>query len=319
MLMVFVSCNEQPITSDDSEITIYGSVMDKAGQPIYNATVVLYYWAEGQREGIPMFNTSTGYDGNYEFSIPLKDLSDGEYALLADKDDYYSPSEYDFEFNNLKTLSRVRFDFTMQYRQVFFSGHVFDQDNNPLGGAKVQITRDSYNAHTTFSYTDANGEYKLELSPYMLSTGFKSSYSKQDWDYTIQVSKAGFESASETIYVGEDFYGKEIVRNYILTDEDFATPTQVTVIGKVTNTNGAALADAFMQVWCFQLDPAKYLGSSRTDSNGEYSFSFAPLYSFPLQYTFYMEKDGYTSKDKTLTVSSDDVGRTITLNFELTK
>ncbi len=73
------------------------------------------------------------------------------------------------------------------------SGTVTDEDNNPVAGASVAVSGDTYSDETT---TDDQGVYSLELP---------------NGSYTLTVSKEGYDEVTETVEVsGADISNKDI-------------------------------------------------------------------------------------------------------------
>ncbi len=82
------------------------------------------------------------------------------------------------------------------------SGTVTDEDNNPVAGASVAVSGDTYSDETT---TDDQGVYSLELP---------------NGSYTLTVSKEGYDEVTETVEVsGADISNKDITLNTTKTVE----------------------------------------------------------------------------------------------------
>ncbi len=308
MLIGMASCKKSDSAND--EITIYGNVIDRTtGLPLYNVLI-----KEKNKVG---GSTVTGNDGNYEFTLPLNGSSNGVYYLLASKDKY-STSEYELKMDRVDKNRRVKVDFQLTKESILYTGIVVDDQNKPIFDAHISAKMSEpegygysyWYAYGTTAITDANGSYTLELPRPRRYNSDNYGFVKQ-WKFELTASKNGFAEVVHTLNQNADDLGKEIPINFVMGSNI------VTVSGKVTNTYGTTISNAYLVVKYYE-SGYKYVGSTMTDSNGEYSISFTP-HEYHREYYFYMDKEGYSTSTKNLELSSADVGRSYVLDFELTK
>ncbi len=300
-ILAFTGCEN----GASDEITIYGNVIDRTtGLPLYNVLI--------QEKNKVGGSTATGNDGNYEFKLPLNGNSEGRYYLIASKDKY-SSSEYELDMGSVDKNRRVKVDFQLTKESIMYTGTVLDSQNKPIIDAQISATffhDDNYNIGTT-AITDANGIYTLELPrPHRYNDATRALLDQ--WQFKITVHKDGYADLTHTLNQNADDMGKTITLNFVM------GTNQITITGKVTNSNGVALPKSYLTVYCYQnYYSSNYLGSTMTDSSGKYTILIAPKGSYT--YYFNMENEGYSSVTKTLKLSSADIGKTYTLDFTLTK
>lgn len=70
LLLFFICCGcAEDIVVEDNTVTFYGSVIDyETGNPIQNASVVLYYGVAPISLGAAISSAYTGTDGSFSFS-----------------------------------------------------------------------------------------------------------------------------------------------------------------------------------------------------------------------------------------------------------
>ena len=291
--MGLVSCDSNGATN---EITIYGNVIDRTtGQPLYNVLI--------QEKNKVGGSSVTGNDGNYEFTLPLEGSSNGKYYLVASKEKY-SSSEYELEMNKVDKNRRVKVDFQLTKESITYTGTVVDKQNKPIVDAKISATyRDAGNVFNigTTAITSSGGTYSLELP---------RPQNFNQWQFNITASTTGYADLTHTLNQNVDDMGKTITLNFVMGSNE------VTISGKVTNSNGTSLQNAILEVYSDVV--VSYLGNTMTDSYGKYAFSFSP-YSGVWDYKFTMRKEGYFSETMYLTLSPADAGKSYTLDFVLTK
>lgn len=314
--LVIASCSTKNGATD--EVTIYGNVIDRTtGLPLYNVLI--------QEKNKVGGSTATGNDGNYEFTIPLEGSSNGRYYLIASKDKY-ADSEYELEMDKVDKNRRIKVDFQLTKESITYTGTVVDSKNNPIYDVHISAKMsepEGYGYSHWYSYgttaiTDANGSYTIELPrPHMYND---DSYKLvNQWKFELTASKDGFADVIHTLNQNADDLGKIIPLNFVMeSNSEQFQKNLVTISGKVTNSYGSTISDAYLTVYDNYYSNA-YKGSTMTDAYGKFSFSFVPTNTDGHSYKFIMTKTGYNTVTKYLTLSTADKGRTYTLDFTLTK
>lgn len=279
-----------------NEVTIYGNVIDRAtGQSLYNVLI--------QEKNKVGGSTVTGNDGNYEFTLPLNGSSDGKYYLVASKDKY-SSSEYELEMSKVDKNRRVKVDFQLGKNAITYEGRVIDSNGIPLAGVSVEEC--NYSMGT--SYTDSNGQYKLEVPPY---------YSYTSWKYQIKASKTGYISEYQHYSHSLNDLGKIISLNFTLTKD------AITIKGRVTNRVGQPVANATISAWAEGYGDARNKGklqtTAYTNSDGEYELTTVPSADghAVAYHTFECKASGYMSETQTLYTDYEDAGKSYNVDFIL--
>ena len=322
MLVGLASCNSN---DPSNEITIYGNVIDRTtGQPLYNVLI--------QEKNKVGGSTVTGYDGNYEFSLPLNGSSNGTYYLVASKDGY-STSEYELEMSHVDKDRRIKVDFQLKKEAMIYIGTVVDQDNKPIADANISAMYWDYqnNIHSigTTAISRTDGSYTLELPiPQMYHNSKYYNYSQ--WSYKITAKKEGYADIYYTMNQNADDIGKTITLNFALKS------TRVTIFGKVVDQNGKPIANANICDFIFSTaswdseDESYYnykglkkLSTTQSDINGNYTISSIVYLrvdgydSRNHEYECY--KEGYNTQRRYLNTTDEDGGKSYNIDFTLTK
>ncbi|QOY51973.1 carboxypeptidase-like regulatory domain-containing protein [Candidatus Sulfurimonas baltica] len=190
---------------NEGEIAVYipeygtfsSAVKDQNNNPIVGATIRLTTLSN---------STTTSQDGNFEFS----DLMPGTYRVVVERDGYndFITEEYEIvsgvnSFEQIIISSAELADAIGTY-----NGKIKDAvTGGNISGATIDIREDRDNTSGTIIDTlvsDSNGNYSINT----LSTGY----------YTFNISKDGYITASENIYVvGSETITKDLSISPILT------------------------------------------------------------------------------------------------------
>jgi hypothetical protein len=176
-------------------IPFSGRFTHSDGAPIAGSEIRLQWW----RDGDPSVHTSgtyatTGSDGGWTFSwsFPYADT----YHIWAYAEDENVPSDP----MDLKVVE-------MPPNSVILNGKVVTYqigEENPVPGALVKITTDSKQVFSGYSLSD--GTFTTPLS---VGT------------YKAEVTCAGYEPYTTTLYIEEDMVGKSYVAKFPLTPTDY--------------------------------------------------------------------------------------------------
>lgn len=236
-----------PITLQLEKWSIAGYVQDSNYTHIPGAAIQLY-------DGDTMLAESTTNEtGNYSFEIPAVEKT---YTLKIQakyfKDYSIAVKVIKNGLNNKVCTRNPMLDAIL----VSFSLAVKDTWNQPIHGANVRINGETLNDIAVYE-TGNSGTYLLRN---------KRAFNLKDYEYTWTVSADGYENASGTVvFNGENVYAEATL-----------IPTGTTVIsGKVTDTDGNALADAHVSLTIG--DATTAVATVDTNTEGYYSFARTDL------------------------------------------
>lgn len=137
------------------------------------------------------------------------------------------------------------------------SGKVTDPEGNPLPGVNVAAHDPATWDEVGTAYTDASGEYKIGGLP---ENRYRIRFEKTDSKYAVQWYK-GKSRREESAQV-------EIVGTATIAGIDSTLSAGVPLTGAVTDTNGAPLFDAMIEIYGGSEDEP--FAEVRTDRNGNY-------------------------------------------------
>ncbi|MCH5230242.1 MAG: carboxypeptidase regulatory-like domain-containing protein [Muribaculaceae bacterium] len=167
---------EHNITLNAKTVTVSGIVVDGKDAPVEGATVTLTTDENGE------LTATTTADG--EFSFTTSDIN-STLSLEVTKTGYssYTDDAVDVE------EADVELDDIVIFKNVTISGVVKDTRNELVGGATVTLTDEDGNDATTTS--DSMGEFSFTDK-------------EANKDYTLTVSKEGYDDANEPVSVEVD-------------------------------------------------------------------------------------------------------------------
>ena len=175
-----VVVEEADVELDDivifKNVTISGIVVDGKDAPVEGATVTLT-----DEDGNEAEATSDS-TGNFSFG---NKATNSVYGVKVTKTGYSSYSDDDINVG----IDDVTLDDIVIFKNVTISGVVKDTRNEVIGGASVTLTDEDGNDATTTS--DSMGEFSFTDK-------------EANKDYTLAVSKEGYDNASEPVSVEVD-------------------------------------------------------------------------------------------------------------------
>ncbi len=256
-----------------SPATVHGSTVDQDGNPLPYATVTAAL-ADSD------YTRAVSSDQNGRFSLSL---DAGHWRIQATKPSYEASVTRELILNagddvDLDTLYGE--PLVLTERQLVVSGTVLTPELAPVWHATVSATKDE---ETETAYTDASGNYALNLSP---------------GTWTLKASKDGYSSQPP---VTLELLDHDVAQDFEL------TPRANVLSGQVLS-GGEPLEGATVRATPGSGTPVE----AQTDAFGSYNLSLPQG-----DYTVNAQKDGYaTSEDKTFSLG---LGETVTgVDFELT-
>lgn len=287
MLINLTSCEKKDAANGDSvdEITIYGNVIDRTtGLPLYNVLI--------QEKNNVGGSSVTGNDGNYEFKLPLNGSSSGMFKLIATKS-LYIDAQYELSLNSKDKGRKIKVDFQLEKGIYHIEGKVTDMSGAPLVGVLVKET---YQNSGISTYTDDNGEYKLDLTP----------YSDDVNKYILTASKTNYYQQEYTINLSTKDYGRTSNVNFQLGNGVFH------IEGKVTDQNGQPLSDVLIKETYHNMGTSAY-----SDHTGYYKLDLVPYSMTTNRYVLVATKTDFNQQEISLSFTTNDYGNTTTVNFQL--
>jgi dienelactone hydrolase/protocatechuate 3,4-dioxygenase beta subunit len=235
-----------PLTGTGAIISgvIEGHVRDAAGHPIADASVL-----------VGSTQLSTDSQGFYSVSV-----APGVYSVSASQSGLM-PSH---DTVTVAARGTVVKDFTLAPAAAFtLKGEVTDNRKKPIPGATVRLESAAPLPSILQATTDSRGSYSISENP-----------GSFDGAYTVEVFATGFQVGGETI--------PQLLSGTTVT-KDFALAALGSVIGRVTDAQGAALAGALVLVGkgIPVVGVTRTFGfSANTDSAGRYSIIVDPPGSY---------------------------------------
>jgi 5-hydroxyisourate hydrolase-like protein (transthyretin family) len=251
--------------------SISGHVQDGAGAPITN----IHVYATGSTNNQWIAGVNTDAYGNY--TLPA--LPDGSYYVktasfvtgLSYIDEWYDNAL------NQNTATPVSVSAPGNTQNINFSleiggtisGHVFDQDSNPIIGANIQVF--DYSSLMSgkwvgvgWSQTDANGYY--------LTSGLPAGA------YVVQVSSSGYATVFyDNIFSWQSATLVAVTAGNNTPDIDFHLVPGSTITGRITdNVTGDPLAGVSVDAERIDI-PIPPCWGGTSDQNGYYTISGLPL------------------------------------------
>ncbi|WP_226005885.1 carboxypeptidase regulatory-like domain-containing protein [Natrinema salinisoli] len=198
--------------------------------------------------------TTTDENGSYSL-----ELEAGDYTLAVSAEGYEDASQN----VTIEVETTTTADVTLEERPGSVEGTVTDADGEPVAGATVTVG----DQQTT---TGENGSYAVDIEP---------------GEYTLEISAEGYQDASEDVTVEA---GGTTTADVTLEP----VPTDGTLEGTVTDTDGEPIADATVSAGDLE---------TTTDENGTYSLQLEAG-----DYTLEVSAEGYedASEDVTVEVES---------------
>ncbi|MFI3329253.1 MAG: carboxypeptidase regulatory-like domain-containing protein [bacterium] len=230
---------------------VKGEVLDNTGTPVANATVKLF-----DLNFNPIKHTVTDDDGNYI----ITNVPQGDYLVYAVKDDYSLSLKQPVNISNgIETLPSIIITPYSTVAMGTVYGHTYDLNNNPLGGVKVNLYRESDDTLLFSTISADDGEYVI--------------YGITQDTYTLQASNEDYVlqtpytlNIAGKVPLNQDVYLKKI--------NDFK---EGTINGVITDTTTKAkIAGAFVGLYSIVEGNEVLIAGTITDFEGRYFFGYVP-------------------------------------------
>lgn len=229
---------------------IKGTVKDKNGNPIPNATVKIF-----DQYFTPFMHTITGEDGTYE----ILDVPTGNYKINATANGYlYGVSSQVYVTTNKETISNFVLEVDTAYNTNTLAGLLYlEGTKTPIGGATIFVYDRAGNTVAT-TFTADDGEFLVtELA---------------DGTYTVSTVKSGYES----VVVSTFTVASGAIYNVVLTMISVAVPTNGTYTGQILDVNNNPINGAIVGLYKITDSGETLVQLIRTNAEGRYMFGNVP-------------------------------------------
>ncbi|MGA2028516.1 MAG: carboxypeptidase regulatory-like domain-containing protein [Verrucomicrobiota bacterium] len=298
------STNGITIAVPKATAVFYGSVKDNLGNPLAGVDID----SDDNNGGSGQYEQDISTDANTNYNYVAGALGGDTWEVEVDGDQSPSLANYIFSQSQNGSISltngqAVRQDFTAILATNQISGHVQDNDGDPISGVGVNantttpINGVSYSSHTD---TDNNGNYTLNVA-------------NGDWSVSLNCGTGGDSLGNSGNYQCPCDDNVTISNNNVTTNFTVLPGGTGQIFGYVTNSAGTPIVGVSVSATDCNGD---YDGTY-TDGNGYYSFNNVANYIYDVSVNCGdLSNQGYQCvSDQNVTVASDNVEQDFTPQF----
>lgn len=229
---------------------IKGTVKDKNGNPIPNATVKIF-----DQYFTPFMHTITNPDGTYQ----ILNVPTGNYKINASANGYlYGVSSQVYVTTNTETIRNFELENDITYNTNTLAGLLYvEGTKTPIGGATIIVYDQSGNTVAT-TFTADDGEFLVtELA---------------DGTYRVSPVKSGYDS----VVVSTFTVASGAIYNVVLTMISVAVPTNGTYTGQILDGNNNPINGAIVGLYKVTDSGETLVQLIKTNAEGRYMFGNVP-------------------------------------------